>query len=246
MFRYNSPNKPSQREFYSLNNTHKIPCLGRYKHTGVYRLKLDFEKHTKVESGYLLIPQPQDGLKEYIDIYDRFCGVIYMLVKVGGDPDRFIISKEANDTVHIRAALSEFVGIEEYIKEIYPNLPKVDYRIYKSSNPIFHIIKLLRNYNIHLTNSTLKQKPMMVKTLIDESQEFEIQVEYISNLSVSELRRLSSAKDYSDTQLQKMVECFNNEQHEFGVTTLIIKAALEYSEQIKKLLILHECKPNYG
>jgi hypothetical protein len=23
-------NKPSQREFYSLKNTHKIPCLGRY------------------------------------------------------------------------------------------------------------------------------------------------------------------------------------------------------------------------
>jgi hypothetical protein len=22
-------NKPSQREFYSLKNTHKIPCLGR-------------------------------------------------------------------------------------------------------------------------------------------------------------------------------------------------------------------------
>jgi hypothetical protein len=24
-------NKPSQREFYSLYNAHKIPCLGRYK-----------------------------------------------------------------------------------------------------------------------------------------------------------------------------------------------------------------------
>jgi hypothetical protein len=24
-------NKPSQREFYSLHNAHKIPCLGRYK-----------------------------------------------------------------------------------------------------------------------------------------------------------------------------------------------------------------------
>jgi hypothetical protein len=23
-------NKPSQREFHSLKNTHKIPCLGRY------------------------------------------------------------------------------------------------------------------------------------------------------------------------------------------------------------------------
>jgi len=25
-----APNKPSQREFYSLKGAHKIPCLGRY------------------------------------------------------------------------------------------------------------------------------------------------------------------------------------------------------------------------
>jgi hypothetical protein len=27
---YSTYNKPSQREFYSLKNAHKIPCLGRY------------------------------------------------------------------------------------------------------------------------------------------------------------------------------------------------------------------------
>tara|TARA_R110000796_G_scaffold93563_1_gene198172 strand:+ start:613 stop:1311 length:699 start_codon:yes stop_codon:yes gene_type:complete len=221
-------------------------AVGVISTTRGYRLKLDFETYTKVESGYLMIPRPREELKKYIDIYDRFCGVIYMLAKVGGDSDTFIISTEAKNTVHIRAALSEFVGIEEYIKEIYPNLPKINYRIYKSLNPIFHLIKLLRNYNIHLSHSTLQQKSMMVKTLVDENQVFEIQIDYISNLSVSELRRLSSAKDYSDTQLEKMVECFNKEQHEFGITTLIMKAVLDYSEQIEKILMLHECKPNCG
>ncbi len=29
-FLKSNPNKPSQREFYSLKNAHKIPCLGRY------------------------------------------------------------------------------------------------------------------------------------------------------------------------------------------------------------------------
>jgi hypothetical protein len=199
-----------------------------------------------VESGYLIIPEPSKVLKQYIDIYDRFCGVIYMLVKVSGKPDKSMISNNAKDAAYIRAALSEFVGIEEYIKEVYPNLPKAEYRIYKSVNPIFHLIKILRNYNVHISHSTLEQKPMMVRTLLDESQEFEVQVKYISNLSTAELRRLSSTKDYSDSQLEMLVECFDKEQHEFGVTTLIMQAALEYSEQIEKSLSLNKCKPSNG
>jgi hypothetical protein len=34
------PNKPSQREFYSLKNAHKIPCLGRYVSKGVQWISL--------------------------------------------------------------------------------------------------------------------------------------------------------------------------------------------------------------
>jgi hypothetical protein len=36
-------NKPSQREFYSLKNAHKIPCLGRYKAKGVSAMQSNID-----------------------------------------------------------------------------------------------------------------------------------------------------------------------------------------------------------
>ncbi|AKO54076.1 hypothetical protein ABA45_17870 [Marinobacter psychrophilus] len=41
-------NKPSQREFYSLKNTHKISCLGRYNFLGFRSIKIwIFNQFTK-------------------------------------------------------------------------------------------------------------------------------------------------------------------------------------------------------
>ncbi|MCC4225854.1 hypothetical protein LL295_20400 [Vibrio campbellii] len=203
-------------------------------------MKLDFEKCTKVETGYCLVPQPHDDLKKYSDLYDRFCSVIYMSVMVGDKPVKANITREAKDVACIRAALCELISIEDYIKQSYPALAFSDYQFYKSQNPILHMFKLLRNYNIHLSHSMLGTKPMKVMVPASLDDVFEIEVEYISNLSVSELRRLHSSKDYSDEQLSQMIECFEVQQHEFGVTTLIIKAALDYSEQITTLLKVGE------
>ncbi|QGM26914.1 hypothetical protein [Acinetobacter towneri] len=199
-------------------------------------MNLDFENYPKIQMGYLMIPSPSDDLKRYPEVYDRFCGIIYMAAKVGGDSDKYFISKKAKDAVHIRSALSEFVGVEEYVMQTYPNAVPEAYRLYKSSNPIFHMLKLLRNFNIHLSDSVLDFKPMMVRTLIENSGEFEINVDFISNLSVDELKRLKSAKDYSAELLYEMVRCFEKEQHEFGISTLIISSALDYSEIILKAI----------
>ncbi|MGR2934238.1 hypothetical protein ABMY10_20770 [Vibrio vulnificus] len=199
-------------------------------------MKLDFEKCTKVETGYCLVPKPHDDLKKYSDLYDRFCSVIYMAVMVGDEPVKANITREAKDVACIRAALCELISIEDYIKQSYPALEYSDYQVYKSQNPIIHMLKLLRNYNIHLSHSILGTKPMMVMLPANLDKVFEIEVEYISNLSISELRRLHSSKDYSDEQLSQMIECFDAQQHKFGVTTLIIKAALDYSERITTLL----------
>ena len=199
-------------------------------------MKLDFENYSKIKYGYLIIPSPPEKLKIDLEIYDRFCGVIYMAVHVGGESDKYFISKKAKDASYIRASLCDFVSIEEYIKQSYPDLNIENYRFYKSTNPIFHMLKLLRNYNIHLSDSTLANKSMMVRIPKDGTDDFEIQVEFISNLSIPEIRKLYSAKDYTDQQLQKMIECFEKEQHEFGVSALIIKSALDYAEKIERAL----------
>ncbi len=77
---------------------------------------------------------------------------------------------------------------------------------------------------------------MMAKTLLENTPEIEINVPYISNLSLNELRRLNSAKDYSDAQLKEMISVFEIQQHEFGIDTLLIKAAIDYSELLSTAL----------
>ncbi len=199
-------------------------------------MKLDFKNHTHIDHGYLLIPSPNKLLEKHPDIYDRFCGVIYLITKIDGNSDVHIASNLAKSMACTRSALSEFVSIVEYLKENYPKLANHNYRIYSSTNPILHMIKLLRNYNIHLSESILSEKKMSVTTAIDPSIEHELTVKYISNLSAQELRKLRSSKDYDDNCLSSMIECFNIEQHIFGVSTLLMKSALEYADHIATIL----------
>ena len=59
---------------------------------------------------------------------------------------------------------------------------------------------------------------------------------FISNLTVDGIKQLTSAKNYTDSQLEDMINYFNVQQHEFGVTTLIIKAAIDYSIHLAGVL----------
>ncbi|MFL7017333.1 hypothetical protein [Vibrio cyclitrophicus] len=61
-------------------------------------------------------------------------------------------------------------------------------------------------------------------------------VKFISNLSLESLKLMYSANQYSDSQLIGMIDIFEIEQHEFGVTTLILKAVIDYSEHLAKVL----------
>ncbi|WP_182027241.1 hypothetical protein [Vibrio rotiferianus] len=199
-------------------------------------MKLDFNLATKVEHGYLLIPEPAKGLVEFPDVYDRVCSVIYHCSMVSGEPMKKCIPLSAKEATHIRSALCEFVGLEDLLKQLYPTLSHAEFAIYKSKNPILHMIKLLRNYNVHISNSELSQKSMKVRALVDKHGEFDVTVKFISNLSLESLKLMRSATNYSDSQLISMIDIFENEQHEFGVTTLILKAVIDYSEHLVKVL----------
>ncbi len=199
-------------------------------------MKLDFNLATKVEHGYLLLPKPAKTLVDFPEVYDRVCSVIYHCAMVSDEPLKKCISLSAKEATHIRSALCEFVGIEDLLKKLYPELNNSEFAIYKSENPILHMIKLLRNYNVHISNSRLSQKAMKVRMLVDKYGEFDVIVKFISNLSLESLKLIYSANNYDDSQLIRMIEIFEHEQHEFGVTTLIQKAVIDYSEHLAKVL----------
>ncbi|HAS6762880.1 TPA: hypothetical protein GRI81_08110 [Vibrio parahaemolyticus] len=199
-------------------------------------MNLDFSLATNVEHGYLLLPEPDKNLSDFSKVYERIQSIIYHCSMVSGEPVKHCISTPAKEASHIRAALCEFIGIEDLIQQLYPKIKKSAYGTYKSNNPTLHMIRLLRNYNIHIQNSQTAKKSIKVRTLIPESGEFDIDVMFISNLTVDGVKQLNSAKNYTDSQLEAMVNDFNFQQHEFGVITLIIKVAIDYSTHLAEVL----------
>lgn len=199
-------------------------------------MNLDYSLFPTMEYGFLVTPSPDAGLKEYVDIYDRFCSAIYMASQIGAESKAHILSNKAHATSYTRAALAEFSGIDELIENNFENLKRNDYLIYKQRNPLFHIMKLLRNYNIHVAESTICDKQINVALPLRPQEVFEIKASHISNLSAESLKKLNSAKDYSISELQKMIEHFDNAQHKFGVSDLLITGVVLYSGVISRLI----------
>lgn len=198
-------------------------------------MNLNYELFPKMDKGYMIVPKPDERTQLDIDIYARFCSAIYLASHIGTDESRHFISNNNIKTAYLRAALAEFITIEELLKVNYPNNADIEcYSLIKSENPIFHFLKILRNYNIHLSNSSLgginfraysPRKPEMI---------FELNSSIIDNLHVEEFKKLNAYKDkkrrlYSEQDILKMISYFDKEQSSFGVCDLIIRSIVDYS-----------------
>lgn len=199
-------------------------------------MNLNFSEFPEIQEANWLIPAPCDNLKALPEIYARFCSAIYMTTHIGGASDKYMITDSEKSAAYLRAALHEFSSIEDIIKINFSDIDEKKYRICKSSNPLFHIMKLLRNYNVHVSMNKVAAKNMQVISLHDTDEIFDITVKYINNLSLSELEKTRDSQRYSKSDLKKMINYFNNQQHEFGVCELIKQGILLYSKQINYLL----------
>jgi hypothetical protein len=199
-------------------------------------LAINFETSTHIEHGYLLKPHIEKDLEKFPIIYDRFCAALYMATMACSKSDTPQISEEARKSAYLRAALAEFTGLVDILSVTMPHIPKNLYSHYKSSNALFHMLNLLRNYNIHLAKSSLEQKTMKIRYLFDMENEHDHTIDYISNLSVTELMRLNCAKCYTREQLEELVQYFEYQQHEFGIQTLIEKGILDFSKHVLEIL----------
>lgn len=199
-------------------------------------MKLDFENHIRVEHGYFLFPLPDEKYKALPEVYDKTCAVTYMASKIESEPDKHKVPCKPIVEAYIRAALSELIALEEFILDEYHDIDQLLFKIYKTTDPILHMIKLLRNYNIHVSSSMVSQKSMRVRSLNEKIPEFDIEVAYISNLNFEAIRNLRSSKDYTDDQLRRMLDIFEEQQNVFGISTLLIKVALSYIGKFERYI----------
>lgn len=192
---------------------------------------LDFSLFPDITKGDIFWRLPDESLKIDPEIWNRSVSALYMLFKMGGEPPQDGVTRQINAEVHLRSALVEFVGIEELLQK-----KGFDFKIVNLSNPVFHIMRLLRNYQVHF--SKLDIKDIKVDVIFSE-EEHTWNVLIIDNLQASKLSELHAVKrfkTYSHEQVKQMAEMFNEQQNRMGVYELLRVSMHLYLIEVGQLI----------
>jgi hypothetical protein len=150
--------------------------------------------------------------------------VVYLVSQIDLAERALHLRAESVRATYFRAALAELLRVEDLSKGCGR---RVSFGY--SDDPLLHIVRLLRHYGVHLGEFTLAAGSIRVMWAQDEA----IYKTYIvDNLSLPELRRLNSAKGYSDSQLEELLNLFDQQQRRFGVVQLLYNTVLH----VEKLL----------
>jgi hypothetical protein len=175
------------------------------------------------------------SLNSFMQVFERADCALYFTAKFHSENNE-IVKKGL-----LRAAISEFVSIEEVIKidsEIN-NISLSPLLIIMTENPLLHIVKQLRNYNIHLGSSVIDYTEGTKRTFGTFDQ-FESGTGYeytdseaiITNLDISKFNKLKDAKHYDEQDKINIINWFNQNQTRWGVDHLIYLATLDYCDRI--------------
>jgi hypothetical protein len=202
---------------------------------------LNFTKLVVIEDKrpvfYQLGSKREHALRNFLNVLERANCSLYFSAK---------FYSEANIEIKkglLRGAIAEFVSIEEVISlDIIRNqIQMAPLKISTTSNPIFHLIKQLRNYNIHLGSSIVNytEPKSLIRASIDDFQngtgyKYEEEQPIIDNLSLTEFNKLRDSNRYSEHDKLEMINWFNSNQRIWGVGHLFYLAVLQYCDDIIK------------
>jgi hypothetical protein len=128
---------------------------------------------------------------------------------------------------YLRAALTEFCSMEEVLKNEFPN--GSPYSLVRSSNPLLHLLELIRHLNIHVRS--VKAERLALPVTMGEHT-FDLDVYIVSDLDPADLATLRNGKHYSSQDLSKMVDWFVKSQHYWGAGYIIRVGVEAFAEEI--------------
>ena len=114
----------------------------------------------------------------------------------------------------MRAALGELVSVEDTLKWECPNN---SFKLWWSSNPLLHILRELRNLNVHLKHSELAPQEITVRLGAPDSKDFSINIYNLSDLTPEAFSKLNNAIRYTPEQISALVNWFNEFHKHWGI-----------------------------
>jgi len=192
-------------------------------------ITFDTTKFVQVDQGFITPPRSRILEKSLVTVKECINSAIFMASQI--ELVEHCLSTARPESVRpafFRASLSELCRIEDIL--IAHGLPK----FYASDDPTLHIVKLLRNYQVHIATTELSSGQITVKLSGEEMVYHSFIAE---NVSALELRKLDSSRPYSYEQLDQLAKLFDSEQCKFGVVQLLYHIAMHVEEYAKCNLI---------
>lgn len=184
-----------------------------------------------------------DKIEKAIDVLPetstRFLAALKFCSYASATPDILFLDEPKATRLReafLRASLSEFVSIEDTLERDLETLaiPKKPIRIFNLKHPLLHIMRVLRNLEIHLTSHQLSQSKKDVVMAFGETEHHtQTTVWTIDDLTVERFQKPRGVKDrYSPTEIEEMVKWFNVAQGDWGVNDLLFRALCEWASAI--------------
>ena len=135
----------------------------------------------------------------------------------------------------LRACLTEYRAMDEVLPRDLAALGIVTppLKIHELRNPLAHLMKELRNFEIHLASSTLTSAKINVVARWQEKEmEHESTIWVTEPLTIAKFKQLRNSGHYSDADINTMVDWFNDAQQHWGVHHLAFLAVQGYCQDL--------------
>jgi hypothetical protein len=172
-------------------------------------------------------PQLSYWLKSYLQTNERVSSCVRFCYNIAhGDFDD---SDEFERRKYLRAALSEFVSIEEVIKDDFDGpMPK----ILSLNDGRLHVLRLLRHANTHGAATNIRK---FTRRVVWPGPDEEIEFDYTGYCVVkveNEIKKSDQWSKYSESDFRAMVSWLEEDQENWGIQNSIVRAAEEYVRQL--------------
>src|SRR5712692_5742738 len=208
---------------------------------GMTKPKLNFSLLTRPYCHQIFVCLPGDvekALEQLPDTSARFFAALTFCSYASATAD-LLSTDEPKATrlreAFLRAALVEFVSTEQTLKTDLQllQIPKTPITMLKLEHPLLHIMRVLRNHEIHLTSHKMSHSPKQVEMVINgRTYQSQATIWTIDALTTKDFGDRKVKNRYTQSDIESMVKWFNDAQANWGVNDLLFRAICEWAASI--------------
>ena len=203
-------------------------------------IKLDFGRLKRIKYGHAFLVLEQNDkerLAQYPELLDRIENSLHFASQIAGKYEKPLRGG------FLRAALTELVSLEDVQKDVLKrpgSSPISPHKLTCSGHPMLCVVRELRNLEIHISSSSInREKRNLFWGNVDEPENADAvcwSICWIDNLSPTKFQDLNNFKQYDETEIEKALCWFEEEQRHWGIVEIVFRAITEYARELADFL----------